>query len=400
MNTTKIFAITILMSVTLFGSPLAYATSEIKDFLKDPAQLVSSDFRVKPVMMKRVGFWFDVYTKYPSTHHIIHHSRYPWIVFEVVDTSSFFKKKQAHWLENKKALDHVKLRRKIIRQELKSLASKPFSKSLSPLQRHLKKTLQKIGGPRGNVYRFASKKVRSQTGQRNFFVKGLKNSPKYLPLMEAEFQRQGLPKELLRIPFVESSFNEKAESRVGASGIWQIMPHIGKAYMKVTPHIDERNSPIKATEVAGKILKQNFRALKSWGLAVTAYNHGIGGLRKSLRKSKSTHLTQLISHYRGGSFGFASSNFYASFLAALHAETYKDQIFSSDEISPRPALNAQMVTLHRSMRPSQIAKLANLNIDDLKDLNHDIKRAIKNDIRLPKGFRVFLPHNSQFIGSN
>ena len=45
--------------------------------------------------------------------------------------------------------------------------------------------------------------------------------------MEEIFRQRQLPIELTRLPFVESSFNLNARSRVGASGIWQFMRSTG-----------------------------------------------------------------------------------------------------------------------------------------------------------------------------
>ena len=57
--------------------------------------------------------------------------------------------------------------------------------------------------------------LRVQVGQKDFFQAGLEVSPRYLVGMEEIFRRYNLPTELTRIPFVESSFNQQATSKVG-----------------------------------------------------------------------------------------------------------------------------------------------------------------------------------------
>ena len=42
----------------------------------------------------------------------------------------------------------------------------------------------------------------------------------------------------IALPFLESSFNEKAISKVNAAGAWQIMPWIGK---KLLPYLEGQN---------------------------------------------------------------------------------------------------------------------------------------------------------------
>ncbi|MGB1580857.1 MAG: transglycosylase SLT domain-containing protein, partial [Nevskiales bacterium] len=55
-------------------------------------------------------------------------------------------------------------------------------------------------------------------------------SGRYMPYMESVFRKYGLPIELTRLPYVESSFNLHAYSSVAAAGIWQFMPASGRIY--------------------------------------------------------------------------------------------------------------------------------------------------------------------------
>src|SRR5450755_4754237 len=91
----------------------------------------------------------------------------------------------------------------------------------------------------------------------------------------------GLPAELAVLPHVESSFNPAAYSKVGAAGLWQFMPSTAKRFMRVDSLVDERLDPYSATEAAANLMLYNYRLLGSWPLAVTAYNHGPGGLRRA-----------------------------------------------------------------------------------------------------------------------
>ena len=46
--------------------------------------------------------------------------------------------------------------------------------------------------------------------------------------------------------------------------------------------------------------------LGSWPLAVTAYNHGRGGVASALRKVQGETLEDLLERWNGRRFGFAS----------------------------------------------------------------------------------------------
>ena len=146
-------------------------------------------------------------------------------------------------------------------------------------------------------------------------------------MMESVFKKNGLPLQLTRIVFVESSFNIFARSKVGASGLWQIMPSAAKGNLRINKTVDLRNHPKKATELAAKMLRYNYQLLNSWPLAITGYNHGPYGVKRLVEKNKTRDLGDLISTGEGRRFGFASRNFYASFLAALAVEGKANEYF-------------------------------------------------------------------------
>ncbi len=364
--------------------------------LNDPDNRISEDFKIPKILKKRVGFWFDVYTKYGEHHHVVHHGRYPWIVFEVIDTTDIANHKTWHkWTKYHKAKAAVAARKKAIRNSLVRLSKRRNYKNLKGLDKKIYNKLAGLRGSRRSVFKKALANMRSQLGQKDFILDGLHYSPRYLPYMEEIFKSKGLPAELTRIPFVESSFNPHAESKVGASGLWQIMPNIGKKYFKVGDYIDERNSPLKATLVAADLMKFNYKYLKDWPLAVTAYNHGAYGVKQSLKKSKSTSLIQLISRHRGGAFKFASSNFYASFLAVLHAEKYHREIFKSEIKNQENLLRYSIYTLAKSKRANELIKMIGVDKETFLSYNLDLKDAVKKNARIPRNHRFLVPFERQ-----
>jgi membrane-bound lytic murein transglycosylase D len=119
-----------------------------------------------------------------------------------------------------------------------------------------------------------------------------------------------------------------ARSKVGASGIWQIMPYTAKGFMKKDPAFDLRNHPIEATKLAAKLFRNNYNMLKAWPLAVTGYNHGPAGVLRLTKRYKTRELGELVENVSSSkSFGFASRNFYASFLAILKIEAEAPKYF-------------------------------------------------------------------------
>lgn len=256
-------------------------------------------FKAPKGMEKQVQFWVDVYTKYNSTQGIIHDSENVETVYEVVDLSDLKTER-----DRQKKIDQVK---------------KVIGEKLSKDQRE---------------------RLRFQLGQKDRMLEAIFYSGRYLEDMEQIFKDAGLPIELTRLAFVESSFNIMARSKVGASGIWQIMPYTARPYRMLSATVDKRNHPLEATRMAAKLLRQNYSMLESWPLAVTGYNHGPTGVQKMTRSYKTRELGELVQNVRSRkSFGFASRNFYASFLAALEVEKnavkYFDAVVWSQPLDSR-----------------------------------------------------------------
>ncbi len=358
--------------------------------LADFGSRIGSDFHVQDGLKQRTQFWFDIYTRYGEAHHIIHHTLYPWIVFKVVDaTETLHNGKGPPWLRREAAEKLATARTKEIRTALRKLSRRKDYSHLPSLEKELFDKLISLKGPRQKVFRIAAANVRSQLGQKDFFQRGLVNSSRYLPYMEDEFKRLGLPTELTRMPFVESSFNEDAYSKVGASGIWQIMPRTGKAYMIVNKEIDERNSPIKATTIAGRLLHDYHHALDSWPLTITSYNHGIGNIQKAIKKAHSKDLAEIILRYHDEDFKFASSNFYTCFLAALYAEKYNELIFK--DIPREPLQEIEILKLSGKTRVKYLQKVTGLDAKEFLKYNLDLRAGQKSNVALPRGFKLHLP---------
>lgn len=357
--------------------------------LNDYQDRISDEFSIPEQLRERVGFWFDIYTRYNSNEKVIHHSQFPWIIFKVVDTTDIINADtpRVRWLRNVKAQKHVDAEVQSLRQALKELAA---GAAVNPDNEHhvvVEQTLQALPGTLKNKAKHALKSVRVQTGQKNFFQEGLEISPLYMSGMEEIFEKHGLPTELTRIPFVESSFNKHATSKVGATGVWQFMSYTGKNYMIVNEYIDERRSPLKATEGAARLLKENHMILKrQWPLAITAWNHGPTGVRKAMKAANSSDITKIIGSYQSKTFDFASSNFYSEFLAALYAEKYHDQIFK--DLKYERTLDLHTVKLARSIHTKEIYRKSGLSKEDFSFFNPDLKKALEKNIKLPRGFTL------------
>lgn len=372
------------------------------DILSDPNRRISEDFLIPPGLQNRVGFWFDIYSRYDSNKRVIHHVLYPWVIYKVVDVEPIVNASypRVRWMRNEVANALVKKELASVRRALESLAKKKSLRDLEndrlkPDELMVRDALLQLGGDVRRVAKRARGEVRVQTGQRDFMAEGIQMAPRYMNTMEEIFQKHNLPTELTRLPLVESSFNKHAESKVGAMGIWQFMESSGKQQkLVVNDIVDERKSIYKSTHAAANQLKENHLILhRNWALAVTAWNHGPAGVRKASRAAGTKDLSRIIELYHSKSFSFASENFFSEFLAALYTEKYSDKIFPG--LPRHSPLNVHELRLTRKMNVNEIVKVASMSVEDFVGMNPDLAKLIKLKRPLNKGLRIHVPLESR-----
>ncbi len=274
-------------------------------------------FPTSPLLEKKVKFWERVFSEFGSHQVIIHDRDAPYIVLDVIDVTELgFESNLSQGVRDAMEDSLAKYD-----TALESFAERGESAArLSDLHKQIWEAYQDDDSGRERLLS-GRVNLRSQGGLADTFIRATETSKLYLPKMEKIFKAQGLPPELTRLPFVESMFNVKARSKVGASGIWQLMPEAARPYIRVNRKVDQRNSPVLATQAAARILGRNYSELGDWSLAITAYNHGLGGMKRAVAQTGSRHLHDIVLTYDSRSFGFASSNFYAEFLAALRTHS-------------------------------------------------------------------------------
>lgn len=110
----------------------------------------------------------------------------------------------------------------------------------------------------------------------------------YFPLFEKKLAQYGMPLELKYLAVVESALNPRATSWVGAKGLWQFMPLTGADYgMKQNQYVNIFYDPVANTDSAVRYLRDLYKQLGDWNLAISAYNCGAGNVNKAIRKAGS-----------------------------------------------------------------------------------------------------------------
>ena len=234
-----------------------------------------------------------------------------------------------------------------------------------------------------NFYR-ASRNIRAQLGQKERFREGIERSGLYNKEIKKIFEKFNLPEELSVLPHVESSFQISAYSSAGAAGIWQFTRGTGRLFMRVGYDVDERRDPILATYGAAKLLKKNFESVGSWPLAITAYNHGLQGMKRA-KKRLGNDIVKIIGKYKSRTFGFASQNFYAEFLAALHVVKNQNKYFPNLAIK-KPIRKASFI-LPDYIHIRTAMNYFNMTREEIAEANPSLRRPVLNgEKHIPKGY--------------
>ncbi len=356
---------------------------------------LSENFTVHEGIARRFNFWRRVYSVWTKDQYVMHVSEYPEVVLEAYDISAYGES-LGPIAKDKLVKKFSNVRRESLKATLMNMHKlRKTPAAFTERMHQIAQSMAHISD--ANKYNIAAHALRIQRGQTDFIKSGLEVSGKYLPAIELEFRSQGIPQEITRLAFVESSFNLKAQSKVGASGVYQIMPNTGKQYLRMEPGIDERNDPIKASRAAAKLLRLNYKLTGNWPLAITAYNHGVGGIRRAVKSVGNNNIVQLINRYDGPQFGFASKNFYASFLAVYATVSQADKIFP--DVKPAQPLNFATLKLSKETAVKDIKHRFVVNASDLLELNPDLSsRLIRSHGTLPRGYVIKLPITAQGPG--
>ncbi len=231
-----------------------------------------------------------------------------------------------------------------------------------------------------------SSRIRAQRGIRERFEGGVRRSGRYLEHMRKVFAGRGLPVELTYLPLVESSFRNDARSFRGAVGMWQFMPRTGRRYLRVTRLVDERRDPMEATRAAARLLQENYRELRTWPLAVTAYNHGRAGMKRAVRRVGTRDIVEIIRRYRSRTFKFASKNFYAEFLAAVHIMREVERHLPHVRFDP--LVHLEEISLTKRVSVSTLLRRSRVSRAEFLKWNPALSRRAA---WLPKGYRLKAP---------
>lgn len=348
-------------------------------------QNISSQFT------RRVLFWEKVFTWWDENELIIHNRKYPWIIYRVIEKQKYINKGLAKSTRDSFFDTLVTNTINEYQDKLLWLHDNP-KMPLNPTMAALKEKFKHIYAPKLFLLSAERNNFRVQMGMRNYARKAFEKAGKYIARMERVFKKYGLPTQLTRVPFIESMFQEKATSFVGARGIWQLMPLTAKELgLVVTPEFDERLDFMSATIAAAKFFNQQHKQFGQWPLSVTSYNHGPGGVQKGIKATGSKNLQVLIDNFQDPNFGFASQNFYAELLAILNIEQKVDLLWN--DLVPHKPEEFKSVHIKQPVLLDDLLNTYKIkDISTFKKLNPAIEANFEDPyLTLPKNLLVHVP---------
>jgi membrane-bound lytic murein transglycosylase D len=348
-------------------------------------------FAVPRGLAGQVEFWKLIFTTYDATQIVVHDSEEPERIYSILDFRALARgglSEAALRAEMNEAEARETRRIRALLERLHDAGTGREGLSVEELR--IRGLFRDDARPDKFLRAADEKRVRAQRGIRGRFLTGLQRSRRYLPRMEKIFRAEGVPLEVARLPLIESSFNTNAYSKVGAAGMWQFMPSTGRLFLTISPTVDERLDPFVSTRAAARFLRQNYERLRSWPLAITAYNHGPGGMARAVEEVGSRDIVEIIDRYDGKGFGFASRNFYAEFLAALDVERRPEDFFGRVPLDP--PLRTDDVVLGEHVAVASVLRCSESDLETFKALNPALRPAAFQRGRwLPAGYQVRLP---------
>ncbi|MGP0564849.1 MULTISPECIES: LysM peptidoglycan-binding domain-containing protein [unclassified Nitrospina] len=332
------------------------------------------NFTVPVGLETQVSFWKAIYSKYTTRQVVIHDDEDLSIIYHVVELGDN-KSNRYRRREVRKAINKYKT-------ILHKLARLSNFNNLSYEEDRVARLVKK------DFYQ-AARRIRDQLGQADRFEDGIRRAGRYMPEIKRIFKEVGVPVQLSALPHVESSFQVHAYSSAGAAGVWQFTRSTGRRFMSINYEVDERKDPILAAYAAAKLLKYNYESIGSWPLAITAYNHGLRGMTRA-KKRHGDDIVKIVRNYKSRTFGFASRNFFAEFLAALEVSS-NPNLYFPNHVREKP-ISYSTVQLRDYVNISTLEKYLGMDREEIAFYNPALRRpVITGKKHVPKHYVLKAP---------
>ena len=215
----------------------------------------------------------------------------------------------------------------------------------------------------------------------------LARSARYFPIFEEQLAAAGMPRELKYLAIQESALRPYATSRVGAGGLWQLMPGTARELgLTVNDELDERLDAELGCAAGLQYLRYQYERYGDWALAMAAYNCGPGNVNKAIRRSgrRDPDYWQIRKFLPR-----ETANYLPSIIAAVYLLTYYHEHDVAVEAMDLDMQITEAITVYRDLSLHRVAQVTGMRIDDVVELNPQYLKGYLPGLR--GGHRLRLP---------
>lgn len=206
----------------------------------------------------------------------------------------------------------------------------------------------------------------------DYMERMLQRANLYLFHIVEEVEKRGLPMEIALLPAIESAYQPRAFSRARASGLWQFMPATGRLYgLKSDWWYDGRRDVLASTRAALDYLeKLNKDFDGDWQLALASYNCGEG---KVGRMREYNRRRGLPTDYQDLKLPRETVHYVPKLMAMVNIVANPERYGLELREIPNSPYFVQVDT-GSQIDLGVVAKLTNLELDDLYNMNPGFNR--------------------------
>jgi membrane-bound lytic murein transglycosylase D len=236
---------------------------------------------------------------------------------------------------------------------------------------------------------------RTDARARRLLGSWVRKSNRYRHRIQQTLLAEGLPASLVWVAAAESAFDPRAESSVGAMGLWQFMPDAGRSYgLRVDAWVDERRDPDRATLAAARYLRDLHARFGTWELAFAAYNMGYNALLRAIRKYNTNDFEALASLEAGLPL---ETMRYVPRILSFAIASQNPSLFELENLQPDPVVAWDDVEVTASLTLAEIARGAGVAESELRALNPALLRSRTPPCEASAPFVLHVPRGA---GSN
>ncbi len=213
-----------------------------------------------------------------------------------------------------------------------------------------------------------------KTSGKRQFMQWLVRGESFKQVLQPILQENGLPPEFFYMAMIESGFNNGAFSRAKATGTWQFMKGTAKTYgLRIDHWVDERRDPVKSSVAAASFLRDLYRDLGDWNLAMAAYNAGPGKVRRAIKATGTRNFWDIANtrHLAKETQQYVPKILAAILLAAnpkIHGFDYQQ--------SAAQDMPIDKVILTNPVRLDEVASQLNISLATIQSWNPEIIRNV------------------------